>query len=94
MRPLTAAQMVAAAVVVARLARGRRRLPPLRALPDAGVTVSVVIPARDEAARIGPCLRAVLAASAVSEVIVVDDGSRDGTAEVAASLGAKVVTAG
>ncbi|MFF4622699.1 glycosyltransferase [Nonomuraea jabiensis] len=94
MRPLTAAQVVAAAVVVARLARGRRRLPPLRALPDAGVTVSVVIPARDEAARIGPCLRAVLAAPAVSEVIVVDDGSRDGTAEVAASLGAKVVTAG
>ncbi|MEV0234068.1 glycosyltransferase family 2 protein [Nonomuraea sp. NPDC050786] len=94
MRPLTAAQTVAAAAVLARLARGRRRLPPLRALPDAGVTVSVVIPARDEAARIVPCLRAVLAAPAVSEVIVVDDGSRDGTAEVAASLGAKVVTAG
>jgi dolichol-phosphate mannosyltransferase len=93
MRPLTAAQVVAAAVVVARLARGRRRLPPLRPRADAGVTISVVIPARDEAARIGPCLRAVLAAPAVTEVIVVDDGSRDGTAEVAASLGAKVVTA-
>ncbi|MGW0486281.1 glycosyltransferase [Nonomuraea sp. NPDC003214] len=98
MRPLTAAQLVAAAVVAGRLARGRRRQPPLRPSPPgqdgAGVTVSVVIPARDEAARIGPCLRAVLAAPAVSEVIVVDDGSRDGTAEVAAELGAEVVTAG
>ncbi|MEO3799830.1 glycosyltransferase family 2 protein [Nonomuraea sp. B1E8] len=94
MRPLTAAQAVAAAVVVARLARGRRRLPRLRPRLDAGMTISVVIPARDEAARIGPCLRAVPAAPAVTEVIVVDDGSRDGTAQVAASLGAKVVTAG
>ncbi|TDD10447.1 glycosyltransferase [Nonomuraea deserti] len=58
------------------------------------MTISVVIPARDEAARIGPCLRAVQEAPAVTEVIVVDDGSRDGTAQVAASLGAKVVTAG
>ncbi|WP_228011266.1 glycosyltransferase family 2 protein [Nonomuraea phyllanthi] len=84
---------MAAAVVACRLARGRRRLPPLLPVPTADVTISVVIPARDEAARIGPCLRSVLAAPAVTEVIVVDDGSRDGTAEVAASLGAKVVTA-
>ncbi|MFC4117213.1 glycosyltransferase [Nonomuraea zeae] len=93
MRLLTLAQVVAGAVVVARLGRGRRRQPPLRARPDAGLTISVVIPARDEVARIGPCLRAVLAAPAVTEVIVVDDGSSDGTAELAASLGAKVVTA-
>ncbi|MEV4071357.1 glycosyltransferase [Nonomuraea fuscirosea] len=52
----------------------------------------MVIPARDEAARIGPCLRAVLADPGVSEVIVVDDGSSDGTADVAARLGAEVVT--
>ncbi|WP_346107623.1 glycosyltransferase [Nonomuraea maheshkhaliensis] len=54
--------------------------------------MSVVIPARDEASRIGPCLRAVLADPEVGEVIVVDDGSSDGTADVAAELGAKVVT--
>ncbi|MFG1948137.1 glycosyltransferase [Nonomuraea sp. NPDC048826] len=93
MRLLTAAQGVAAGVVLARLARGRRRLPALRARREAGVTISVVIPARDEAARIGPCLRAALSAPAVGEVIVVDDGSRDGTAEAAAAAGAKVVTA-
>ncbi|MGW4411717.1 glycosyltransferase [Nonomuraea sp. NPDC004702] len=93
MRALTVAQGVAAAVVAARLARGRRRLPALRPRPVAGEPVSVVIPARDEEARIGPCLRAALAAPGVREVIVVDDGSRDGTAKLAASLGATVVTA-
>ncbi|MEV0616274.1 glycosyltransferase family 2 protein [Nonomuraea sp. NPDC050404] len=93
-RLLMGAQVVAGATVAARLARGRRRLPSLTPRQSAGVTISVVIPARDEAARIGPCLRAVLAAPAVTEVIVVDDGSEDGTAGVAASLGAKVVTAG
>jgi len=91
MRALTVAQAVAAAVVGVRLARGRRRLPPLRPAERARVTISVVIPARDEAARIGPCLTAVLAAPAVSEVIVVDDGSSDGTAGLAAAMGAKVV---
>ncbi|MEU5866523.1 glycosyltransferase family 2 protein [Nonomuraea sp. NPDC047529] len=97
MRPVrvavTVAQVAAAAVVVARLARGRRRLPALLPRPAAGEPVSVVIPARNEEARIGPCLRAALAAPAVREVIVVDDGSRDGTARLAASLGAVVVTA-
>ncbi|MFI7416255.1 glycosyltransferase [Nonomuraea sp. NPDC049684] len=93
MRALTVAQGVAAAVVAARLARGRRRLPALRARPVEGEPVSVVVPARDEEARIGPCLRAALADPGVREVIVVDDGSRDGTAKLAASLGATVVTA-
>lgn len=97
-RPLHLAQAVAAAVVAARLARGRHRLPPLTELAGdraAGrrrdVAVSVVIPARDEERRIGPCLRAVLADPDVGEVIVVDDGSGDGTARLAASLGARVV---
>lgn len=90
---LAVAQAVAAGVVVARLARGRRRLGPLRAVGGSEVAVSVVVPARDESGRIGPCLRGVLDDPAVAEVIVVDDGSTDGTAEVAAALGAKVVTA-
>ena len=92
MRLLTAAQAAAAAVVATRLARGRGMRPPLQAavLPD-GTTVSAVIPARDEAARIGPCVIAARADPGISEVIVVDDESADGTAAVAARAGARVI---
>lgn len=58
-------------------------------------TVSVVIPARDEEGTL-PKLLASLAAQSrpPDEVIVVDDGSTDSTAALAASLGAKLVAAG
>jgi dolichol-phosphate mannosyltransferase len=89
---LTAAQAAAAAVVAARLARGRRMRPPLQAgVLSPGTTVSAVIPARDEAARIGPCVIAARADPGVSEVIVVDDESTDGTSAVAARAGARVI---
>ncbi|WP_217915474.1 glycosyltransferase [Miltoncostaea marina] len=90
---LTAAQAAAGAVVLARLARGRRRRPPLAAPPAgrARPSISVVVPARDEAARIGPCLAGLRADPALLEVVVVDDCSSDGTAGVAAAAGARVV---
>ena len=51
--------------------------------------ISVVVPAFDEAARLPATLERVIAhlrgAGRGFEVIVVDDGSRDATAEVAAS---------
>ncbi|MBG0817168.1 glycosyltransferase [Planomonospora sp. ID82291] len=100
---LTACQAAAAAAVAVRLARGRTRLPPLSPPtapatapgdgPATGPRISVVVPARDEEHRIGPCLTAALADPAVAEVVVVDDGSCDGTARLAAGLGAKVLAA-
>jgi glycosyltransferase involved in cell wall biosynthesis len=59
--------------------------------------VSVVIPARDEARTIGRTLEAVFAQEAPGvelEVLVVDDGSADGTAEVASGAGARVLRLG
>lgn len=50
--------------------------------------VSALVPARDEAANIGPCVRALLDQRGVDvEVLVLDDGSADGTASVARSAG-------
>lgn len=51
-------------------------------------TISVVIIAKDEAARIGATIESVRFAQ---EVIVADTGSSDGTAFVATELGARVV---
>ncbi|GHJ52509.1 glycosyl transferase [Nonomuraea sp. TT08I-71] len=46
--------------------------------------VAVLLPLRDEADRVTPCLRALLAQRGVPElrIVVLDDGSTDGTAEV------------
>lgn len=45
--------------------------------------VSVLVPARNEASRIGPCIGSLLRLDyPATEVIVVDDGSTDGTADV------------
>ncbi|GAA4054391.1 glycosyltransferase family 2 protein [Nonomuraea soli] len=52
---------------------------------------AVVIPAKDEAARIGPTVVAALALPGVDLVVVVDDGSRDDTGRVARAAGARVV---
>jgi glycosyltransferase involved in cell wall biosynthesis len=56
--------------------------------------VSVVVPARDEQGRVGECVASLLAQdAAVVEVVVVDDGSSDGTAAEAARAGARVEAA-
>ena len=63
----------------------------LRRLPRDATTaerVAVLLPLRDEAGRVPPCLESLLAQRGVPnlEIFVLDDGSTDGTAEVVRSL--------
>jgi glycosyltransferase involved in cell wall biosynthesis len=51
-------------------------------------TVTLVIPAHNEAGRIEAVARAALQASLVTRIIIVDDGSTDGTAQAAAAVAA------
>lgn len=53
--------------------------------------VAVLIPAHDEADRIGATVAAARSVRGVTRVVVVDDGSKDATAQVAEAAGAKVV---
>ena len=50
-----------------------------------------VIPAHDEAPRVGAVVRAALRSGAVTRVVVVDDGSADATGAVAREAGAQVL---
>ena len=55
------------------------------------VHVAAIVPARNEAARIGDTVRALRAVADVTEIIVVDDASKDGTADRAKEAGAAVL---
>ncbi|MBK9943472.1 MAG: glycosyltransferase [Kouleothrix sp.] len=66
-------------------------LAPNPAAPGHGPLISVLIPARDEAARIGRCLEGLAGQRYRSfEVIVVDDHSTDGTAGLACSYAGRL----
>jgi glucosyl-3-phosphoglycerate synthase len=57
-------------------------------------SIAVVLPAREVAASIGPiaqCVAELLKAGLVDEAVVVDSASLDGTAEIAAAAGLRVV---
>ena len=60
---------------------------------DRRLSVSVCLPARDEAPTVGRIVAGVRRHPIVDEVIVVDDGSSDATMSVAAAEGARVVAA-
>ena len=66
---------------------GRRLAESLASCTEAPV-LSIVVPALNAAATLGPCLAAVAEAD---ELIVVDGGSADGTAALAENAGARVV---
>jgi glycosyltransferase involved in cell wall biosynthesis len=57
--------------------------------------VSIIVPARNEEASLAACLQSLLAQNEVArEIIVVDDGSTDGTRDIAAGLaGVRLVLA-
>src|SRR5688572_21422683 len=59
---------------------------------DGGKMLSVIIPALNESATITSIVRFALCSPIVDEVIVVDDGSIDGTPELATRAGARVIT--
>lgn len=90
MRRAVAAAGTAAAALSAHAVlnwRLLRKTPTIATPPDRRPSVSVLIPARDEADRIGPTVEAALQQEGVDfEVVVLDDGSTDDTAVVARSV--------
>ncbi|HLH90851.1 MAG TPA: glycosyltransferase family A protein [Xanthobacteraceae bacterium] len=89
--------LVVVAVLITRAARQRDLLPRLAPAPpsDAGAAprIAIIVPARDEAANIGPCVATLLEQDFPPDrcqLIVIDDQSRDGTADIVAAMGRDV----
>lgn len=63
-------------------------LPPLAPSPEWGST-TILLPVRDEQHNVVHCIEGLLAQTAAPAVRVIDDGSRDGTAALAAAIAAR-----
>ncbi len=63
-------------------------------VPDASPALAVVVAARNEAERVGEAVRALRGEFPGAAIWVADDASTDGTAEVAMTAGAQVVSRG
>ncbi len=61
--------------------------------PDRSSLISVIIPTLNEAARLPALLAALAGETEPHEIIVVDGGSTDGTADIAGTNGARVIEA-
>jgi dolichol-phosphate mannosyltransferase len=90
-RLLQLTRIVAGGIAVSRLAKAATAADPVHPATTTNQSISVIIPARDEAERIGPVLAAMVGAPGVHEVLVVDDQSADATAVIARAAGATVV---
>jgi dolichol-phosphate mannosyltransferase len=86
------AQTIAGIAALRMILRAARRRPPLAEASGPLPSISVVIPARNEAQRLPECLQSVVGAPGVTEVIVVDDCSDDDTAAISRGAGATVVS--
>lgn len=87
-----ALRAAAGLVAISRIARAAFVAPPVRPTHTPPQSISIVVPARDEADRIGPLLDRIVGAPGVAEVIVVDDQSSDDTADIARRAGAALIT--
>ncbi len=56
------------------------------------LTVSIVLPAKNEAQNLGALLLKLKALALEAEILVVNDGSTDATAQIAQDLGVRVIT--
>lgn len=83
---LAAARLILLVIMARRHARRRHR-PTWRWGPPVKDPVSVIVPAYNESANIEATVRSAIAGDHPVEVIVVDDGSTDGTADLVESLG-------
>ena len=81
------AGLAAAGAVHAVVNAALLRRPDPSAGPPQGERVSVLLPVRDEVGRVETCLRSILDQAGVAEVLVLDDGSTDGTGELARRVG-------
>ena len=86
---LSCAWLAAVAWLIFRAFRQRNALAPLAPQTGGSARVLIIVPARDESQNIGRCVESLMALQYPANslhVIVVDDGSVDDTADIAASL--------